>query len=184
MSTHTFLSYEQLKRLVAGHKKQQKKIILTQGTFDMLHIGHGRYLAKAKSYGDVLIVGVDNDAKVKARKGPDRPIVPEDERLEMLTYLKAVDHVVRKPNTAERWELIRLVQPDVLISTKKTYTSEELVELEVYCKKVVVLEPMATTSTSAKLRLVQVGAAKKIEKTLSTKLVKAIEDVLFELKTE
>ncbi|PIR59691.1 MAG: hypothetical protein COU68_04205, partial [Candidatus Pacebacteria bacterium CG10_big_fil_rev_8_21_14_0_10_45_6] len=64
------------------------------------------------------------------------------------------------------------------------YNDAELAELKQYCKKVVVLEPMATTSTSAKLRLVQVGAAKKIEKTLSTKLIKAIEEVLSELKTE
>ena len=64
------------------------------------------------------------------------------------------------------------------------YSEAELKELQRYCGKIVVLEPMATTSTSAKLRLVQVGAAKKIEKTLSTKLVKAIEEILKELKTE
>ena len=184
MTVASSLTYQNLPKLIAQYRRQNKKIVLTQGTFDMLHIGHARYLEEAKSHGDVLIVGVDSDAKVRARKGPDRPIVPEDERQEMLSHLRSVDHVVLKPETAERWELIKLVHPDVLIATTKTYTEVELTELEKYCKKIVVLEPMATTSTSAKLRLVQVGAAKKIEKTLSTKLIKAIEEVLSELKTE
>ncbi|NCN82393.1 MAG: adenylyltransferase/cytidyltransferase family protein [Candidatus Pacebacteria bacterium] len=184
MTVASTLTYENLPELTAQYRKQNKRIVLTQGTFDMLHIGHARYLEEAKSQGDVLIVGVDSDAKVRARKGPDRPIVPEDERQEMLSHLRSVDHVVLKPECAGRWELIKLVCPDVLIATTKTYNDAELAELKQYCKKVVVLEPMATTSTSAKLRLVQVGAAKKIEKTLSTKLIKAIEEVLSELKTE
>lgn len=184
MTVATSLTYQNLPDLLTSYRKQNKKIVLTQGTFDMLHIGHARYLEEAKSHGDVLVVGVDSDAKVRARKGPDRPIVPEDERQEMLSHLRSVDYVVLKPHDAERWALIKLVRPDVLIATTKTYTKKELEELKQHCKKVVVLEPMATTSTSAKLRLVQVGAAKKIEKTLSTKLVKAIEDVLKELKTE
>ncbi|MDA1080035.1 MAG: adenylyltransferase/cytidyltransferase family protein [bacterium] len=183
MTVATSLTYQNLPELLAGYRKTNKKIVLTQGTFDMLHIGHARYLEEAKSHGDVLIVGVDSDEKVRARKGPDRPIVPEDERLEMLSHLRSVDHVVLKPADAERWALIKLALPDVLIATTKTYTDPELEELKQHCKKIVVLEPMATTSTSAKLRLVQVGAAKKIEKTLSTKLVKAIEEVLLELKT-
>ena len=184
MTKPTPLTYESLPQLIKTYRTRDKKIVLTQGTFDMLHIGHARYLEEAKSYGDILIVGVDCDAKVRARKGPDRPIVPEDERMEMLARLRSVDHVVRKPETAERWALIKLVHPNVLITTKKMYSEAELKELQRYCGKIVVLEPMATTSTSAKLRLVQVGAAKKIEKTLSTKLVKAIEEILKELKTE
>ncbi|NCN06935.1 MAG: adenylyltransferase/cytidyltransferase family protein [Candidatus Pacebacteria bacterium] len=183
MTLATTRTYQDLPDLIAEYRRQHKKIVLTQGTFDMLHIGHARYLKEAKSYGDVLIVGVDSDEKVSARKGPDRPIVPEAERLEMLGHLNSVDHVVLKPQTAKRWALIKLIQPDALIATKKTYTKTELEELKKYCQKIVVLEPMATTSTSAKLRLVQVGAAKKIEKTLSTRLVKAIEEVLLELKT-
>lgn len=156
--------------------------MLTQGTFDMLHIGHARYLSEAKKYGDVLFVGVDSDAKVRKRKGPDRPVVPEAERVEMLTYLTTVDHVVLKPVTEERWKLIKTIKPDVLIATAETYTPNEVTELEKICGKVVVLDPMATTSTSAKIRRVQIGAAKKMTKTLSNKLIKAIEDALEELK--
>lgn len=175
-------SYDHLPELVTHYRQQKKKIVLTQGTFDMLHIGHARYLQEAKSHGDVLFVGVDSDEKVRARKGPDRPVVPEDERVEMLTYLSSVDHVVLKPADEEKWKLIKLIQPNVLIATLETYTEDQVKELEKICGKVVVLEPMATTSTSAKIRQVQIGAAKKVSKTLSTKLVKAIEDVLEELK--
>lgn len=168
--------------LVDKYRKAGKKIVLTQGTFDMLHIGHARYLQEAKSHGDVLFVGVDSDAKVKQRKGPDRPVVPEEERVEMLTYLTSVDHVVLKPVEEEKWKLIKVIKPDVLIATRETYTTDHIKELEKICGKVVVLEPMATTSTSAKIRQVQIGAAKDVSKRLSTKLITAIEDALQELK--
>lgn len=163
-------------------RKEKKKVVLTQGSFDMVHIGHARYCEEAKKYGDVLIVGVDSDEKVKSRKGPDRPIVPQEERLEMLTYLKPVDLVVLKKHDDPKWQLIKLVKPDVLVATKQTYTDEQIKELHQWCKKVIVLDPMATTSTSAKLRLVQMGAANKISATLSKKLIKTIEEVLSELK--
>lgn len=175
-------SYAELPEVIKKYHSDNKTIVLTQGTFDMLHIGHARYLTEAKKYGDVLFVGVDSDEKVRQRKGPDRPVVPEAERTEMLTYLKSVDHVVLKPNEAEKWQLIKQMHPDVLIATQETYTDAEIAELEKLCGKVVVLEPMATTSTSAKIRMVQIGAAKKMTKTLSTKLIKAIEDALDELK--
>lgn len=175
-------SYNHLPELIKEYRASGKSIVLTQGTFDMLHIGHARYLTEAKKHGDILFVGVDSDKKVRKRKGPDRPVVPEAERVEMLTYLSSVDHVVLKPLDEEKWKLIKLIQPDVLIATDETYTEQDIAELEKFCGKVVVLEPMATTSTSAKIRRVQIGAAKKMSKTLSTKLIKAIEDALEELK--
>ncbi|MDQ5951575.1 MAG: hypothetical protein QG639_856 [Patescibacteria group bacterium] len=175
-------NYDHLPELIEKYRAKNKKIVLTQGTFDMLHIGHARYLQEAKSHGDVLFVGVDSDEKVRKRKGPDRPVVPENERVEMLTYLSSVDHVTLKPADEEKWRLIKLIKPDVLIATRETYSDDHIKELEKICGKVVVLEPMATTSTSAKIRQVQIGAAKKVSTTLSNKLVKAIEDVLEELK--
>ncbi len=175
-------SYEELPALVKKYRKDGKEIVLTQGTFDLIHIGHARYLTEAKSYGDVLFVGVDSDEKVRRRKGPDRPVVPEEERTEMLSYFKSVDHVVLKPDDAEKWLLLKIIQPDVLIATRETYSDTQIKELEKLCGKVVVLEPMATTSTSAKIRRVQIGAAKEMSKTLSTRLIKAIEDALEELK--
>lgn len=170
--------------LVQKYRKEGKTIVLTQGVFDLVHIGHARYCDEAKKYGDVLIVGVDSDEKVRFRKGPDRPIVPQAERLEMLTYLRSVDAVVLKELNAPKLNLIKLIRPDVLVATKDNYKKDVLAELKEFCGKVVVLEPMATTSTSAKIRRLQIGAAKKIGDTLSAKLVGTIEDVLRELKGE
>jgi len=174
----------QIIALLEKFRSSGQRIVLTQGSFDMVHIGHGRYLEKAKSFGDVLIVGVDSDAKIKHRKGEDRPIVPQAERLEMLTYLRAVDFVYLKELNAPKFELIKLVRPDVLVATQETYSPERLEELKEYCGRVEVLAPMATTSTSAKLRLLQMGAAKKISATLTKKLIGTIEEVLAELKGE
>ncbi len=100
----------------------------------------------------------------------------------MLTHLRYVDHVVLKPLNKPKWELLTLIRPDVLIATADTYSKEQLVELKKYCGSVVVLEAMATTSTSAKIRRVQLGVAKRISANISEKLIKTIEEVLEELK--
>jgi D-beta-D-heptose 7-phosphate kinase/D-beta-D-heptose 1-phosphate adenosyltransferase len=173
---------DQAQELAEKYRQEKKTIVLTQGSFDMLHIGHARYCTEAKKYGDVLFVGVDSDEKIRKRKGPDRPVVPQDERMEMLTYLSSVDHVILKPLNVPKWNLIEKIRPDKLITTQETYTPEQIAALEKICGEVVVLEPLATTSTSAKIRLLQVGAAKKIGATMTTKLIKSIEEVLEELK--
>ena len=183
----TVLHLSEVSQIVEKHRKQKQKIVLTQGSFDLVHIGHGRYLQKAKSYGDILIVGIDSDEKIKKRKGPERPVVPEDERAEMLTYFRSVDYVVIKPLIEKKFELVRLVKPDVLILTQETherYSPEQLAELKKLFKKIEVMKAQATTSTSAKIRLVQIGAAHKIGKALSERLIKSIEEVLKELKEE
>ncbi|PJC43181.1 MAG: hypothetical protein CO040_00500, partial [Candidatus Pacebacteria bacterium CG_4_9_14_0_2_um_filter_36_8] len=68
--------YSKVDEYVTKQRQDKKKIVLTQGSFDMLHIGHARYCKEAKTYGDILIVGIDSDTKIKKRKGNDRPIVP------------------------------------------------------------------------------------------------------------
>ncbi len=178
------LDAEKVTSLIQQFRKEKKKVVLTQGSFDLVHIGHARYCQEAKKQGDVLIVGVDSDEKIRVRKGPDRPIVPQEERIEMLSYFGAVDLVVLKELSAPKYHLVQLVQPDVLVATRDTYTPTAIKELEKICGKVVVLDPMATTSTSAKIRRVQIGAAKKIGETLSHKLIHTIEEVLKELKSE
>lgn len=175
--------YAVVKKIIEQYRREGKKIVLTQGSFDMIHIGHGRYLARAKAYGDILIVGVDSDEKIRARKGPDRPVVPQEERLEMLTQLKSVDHVVLKETSKEKWELIKLIRPDVLIATASTYSSEQLEGLKAFCGEVVVLEPQATTSTSAKLRLLQIAFAHNFSSILARRIEKAISEVLGEYKS-
>ena len=175
-------SYADVPKLAKKYRKQKKKIVLTSGSFDMLHIGHCRYLCEAKKHGDVLFVGVDSDEKIRTRKGPDRPVVPQDERMEMLTYIADVDHVVLKKLGEPKWELIKLIQPDILIATADTYTPIQKKQLLEFCGKVVVLRRKATTSTSAKIRLVQIGAEKRVTKTISNRLIGTIEQILEELK--
>jgi D-beta-D-heptose 7-phosphate kinase/D-beta-D-heptose 1-phosphate adenosyltransferase len=182
MTENIVLDYAHLQPILTKLRRQKKKIVLTQGSFDMIHIGHGRYLKEAKGFGDVLIVGTDSDSKIRDRKGKGRPVVPEDERLEMLTYLTPVDYVVLKPHQAPKWSLIKLIKPDVLVATQETYSPEDLEKLKQYCGLVVVLDRMATTSTSAKLRRVQIGEAQKIELKLTKRLIGTIEEVLSEFK--
>ncbi|MEN8253598.1 MAG: adenylyltransferase/cytidyltransferase family protein [Patescibacteria group bacterium] len=172
------LTLVEAKELAIKLRREGKKIVLTQGSWDMIHVGHARYLAEAKKHGDVLLVGTDSDEKIRYRKGKGRPVVPEDERLEMLTYLGSVDYVVLKQLEALKYSLIKAVKPDVLVVIKQNYSDEKLKEIRKYCKKVKVLPRMAMTSTSAKLRRVQIGQAKKIE----SKLLKAIEGVLEEFR--
>lgn len=176
------LTYEQLPKVVKAYRDLDKTIVLTQGTYDMIHVGHGRYLQEAKKNGDILIVGVDSDEKVKKRKGPSRPIVPENERVEMLSYIASVDHLVIKPLEAKKWSLIKIVKPDILIATKATYDSKQLEKLKKYCGEVKVLEPKATTSTSAKIRRVQLGMAEEFSSKLKRTLLKQIEEIVNELK--
>lgn len=130
---------------------------MTSGSFDLTHIGHARYLEVAKSYGDILVVGVDSDKKVKLRKGDSRPIVPENERMEMLAHLRSVDIVTVKHPEEERWALIKQVRPDTLIVTRDTYDKNTLQELTEFCGQVICLDPQAETSATAKVRLVEIG---------------------------
>lgn len=152
-----------LQRRVTACRELGLKVVLTSGTFDLFHVGHSRYLEQAKECGDVLIVGVDSDGKVKKKKGPHRPVVPEGERMEILCHSRYVDLVVLKGADEERWLAIRTVRPDVLVATKETYSDEDLVSLKDLCGKVVVLEPQATTSTTARIRSMLVGPIEQVK---------------------
>jgi|SRR3989344_1509515 len=174
--------YKQIQKVVDHCKGLGMRVVLTQGAFDMIHVGHGRYLKEAKSHGDILVVGVDSDKKIRHKKGPDRPVIPQEERLEMLTHLRYVDLVFLKELGDPKWGLIKTIKPDILIAIQENYTLKELKDLKQHCGKVVVLERQATTSTSAKVRLLQIGTAKKLEQKLTPRLLKAIEDVLAEVK--
>ena len=98
------------------------KVVLTSGSFDILHEGHSMYLEAARRFGDFLIVGLDSDEKIRARKGPHRPAVPEMERLRMVTHQRGVGLVTLKHLHDERWRLIKTIRPDVLVATADTYT--------------------------------------------------------------
>ena len=85
---------DRLAAVVAARQAAGENIVFTNGVFDILHVGHARYLAEARALGDALIVAVNTDASVRGFKGDLRPIVPEDERAEMLAALSVVDYVV------------------------------------------------------------------------------------------
>lgn len=94
---------------------QQKRIVFTNGCFDLMHIGHTRYLQAARALGDLLVVGVNSDASVRSlNKGSDRPIVPETQRAEVLAALGCVDYVVTF-SEPDPGALIAALQPDVLV---------------------------------------------------------------------
>jgi len=85
---------ENLKKIVDSEKAEGKKVIFANGVFDILHVGHIRYLNGAKALGNVLVVAVNSDSSVKSYKGDDRPHTPEEERLEILSSLDMIDHIV------------------------------------------------------------------------------------------
>src|SRR5437870_9239512 len=91
-----------------------ERIVFTNGVFDLLHRGHVEYLEEARALGDRLVVGVNSDASVRRLKGPGRPIVPEDERVELLAALECVDLVALFDEDTPEW-IIREVAPDVLV---------------------------------------------------------------------
>lgn len=150
--------HEKLEELVGYWKKLGLRIVLTSGTFDLFHIGHAQYLEKAKALGDILIVGVDSDAKVKERKGPSRPIVPEGERVLILSHVRHADVITLKNVNDPPNFLIKLVRPHVLVVSKSTNHKDGVVDEKAqYCGEIVVLEPQSETSTSAKVRLIQIS---------------------------
>jgi len=109
------LPRDQLFSVLSGERAKGKRIVFTNGCFDLMHIGHTRYLQAARELGDVLVVGVNSDASVRSLdKAPDRPIVPEAQRAEVLAALGCVDYVTIF-NESDPLRVITSVQPDVLV---------------------------------------------------------------------
>ncbi len=109
------LPLDQLLSALSGKRAEKRRIVFTNGCFDLMHIGHTRYLQAAKALGDILVVGVNSDASVRSLdKAPDRPIVPEAQRAEVLAALGCVDYVVIF-NEPDPLRLITSVHPNVLV---------------------------------------------------------------------
>ncbi len=145
-------TFEEIEQTVVRLKKQNKKIVFTNGCFDILHKGHVQYLDKAKSFGDVLILGLNSDASVSALKGPNRPINNEDDRGYILAALESVDYVVKFTDDTPL-SLIEIVQPDILVKGgdyegKKVVGSEIAGEL----KLVQFVDGKSTTKTIEKIQ--------------------------------
>ena len=108
------MTLEELLRERQGLRADGKVVVFTNGVFDLLHVGHVRYLAQARALGDALIVAINSDRCVRELKGNHRPIVDQDERAEILAALRDVTHVTIFDQFSPR-ELIRQVLPDVLV---------------------------------------------------------------------
>ncbi len=122
---------KELLKIIKDLKAKGKRIVFTNGCFDLLHIGHIRYLEEAKALGDVLVVGVNSDSSVQKLKGPKRPILPAEERMEILSGLGSVDYVTLF-DELDPLELINSLQPNVLVKggdwTKEQTVGKEVVE--------------------------------------------------------
>ena len=103
-----------LSNLILKWREENQKIVFTNGCFDLLHLGHVDYLAKAKDLGDRLIIGVNTDSSVKRLKGKNRPLQDENSRLHILAALHSVDAVVLFDEDTP-YELIKKIEPDILV---------------------------------------------------------------------
>jgi D-glycero-beta-D-manno-heptose 1-phosphate adenylyltransferase len=105
---------DSLRREVGRLKREGRRVVFTNGCFDIIHPGHTRYLGAARALGDYLIVALNSDRSVRSIKGPGRPVMPEDARAEVLASLAAVDAVVLFDRD-DPLEVIRALEPDVLV---------------------------------------------------------------------
>ncbi len=126
---HKVGNVDQAAQLADKARRQGKKVVFTNGCFDLLHVGHVSYLAEAAALGDLLIVGVNSDASVRKLKGPQRPVIQEQDRAAMLAALAAVAFVVVFDDDTP-CDLLRSIRPDVLVKGG-TYTTDQVVGHEI-----------------------------------------------------
>jgi len=172
-------SLEEMTKTVTHLRGLGYRIVLTSGSFDLIHLGHVKYLARAKEFGDILAVGVDSDAKIRRRKGDDRPMVPEAERLEMLAYQRPVDLIYLKDDADPHWALIRAVEPDVLVLTADhSYDDAEIKALLEICGSVEVVERQASVTTSERIRQMYLHLGDRLGPKLAEVLPGLIDGIL------
>lgn len=163
-------------------------IVFVTGVWDLFHIGHAEYIWRGKEeakklYPDsdhvVIVVGVETDELTKQRKGPDRPIVPQDERLRVLGHLRAVDILTLQ---YEPDQLYCLVTHDVRIISESTTDLPNREEIQRYCAHIVNLPPQAETSTTARIRRLSLDGTAKVLLRTEKALIAALEEVRNEFK--
>lgn len=150
---------DQLTALSKRLKAEGKRIVSTNGCFDILHVGHVRILEQAKQFGDVLVVGINSDASVKELKGPTRPINLEIDRAEVLAALRSVDYVTVFGEQTPV-EFLKLLQPDVHVKGAD-YKPEQLAEtpiVEQFGGRIEILPLVPARSTTATVARIQQSA--------------------------
>ncbi len=149
-SDKKIITIGKLINLIVKFKKQNKKIVTTNGVFDMLHLGHVRYLEYAKSLGDILIVGVNADISVRQNKGPKRPINDEKSRIRVLAGLESVDYVFSfNEKYPSKW--LSKIKPDIHVKAND-YKLNQIIEKDVVEKnggKIVIAKMIVGYSTTS-----------------------------------
>jgi len=178
VSDKIVMNYDDLAQKAKAHQVLGHKVVCTIGSWDMLHIGHVRYLNVAKEHGDVLIVGVDSDEAIRFYKGPNRPIIPEGERMEMLCYQECIDYVtpIHDVDDTGKWqyELIKKVPIDIFISVSgDSYTPEQIGVIKQHCKSLEIIPRQAeqTSSTDIIQNVLKNHLIKDIKKLRKTKSI-------------
>lgn len=156
----------ELKKIISGLKRNGKKIVFTNGCFDILHSGHVQYLEKAKAKGDILIVAVNTDESIRKIKGENRPIVNQTDRIKVLAALSCVDYVTLF-NQSTPLSAIQTLKPDVLIKGAD-WSKEKIVGADFvsgyggHVARIKLLKGRSTTSIINKIAAIYTFAAKKL----------------------
>lgn len=149
-------SFGEIEKISRYLKEKGRRIVFTNGCFDILHRAHIRLLRKAKSLGDILIVGLNTDSSVKRMKGKGRPFLKEKERAEILSALEMVDYVVLFPQDTP-YRLIKTIRPDILVKGGD-YKKEEVVGRDIvegYGGKVYIFPMIRGVSTTKILEKIE-----------------------------
>lgn len=147
--TAKIMELESLKKEIEADKKAGELIVFTNGCFDILHVGHIRYLKKAASLGDRLVLAVNSDSSVKELKGKSRPFVPESERMEMLAALEMIDYLILFSEIDAK-ALLEEIKPQIYVKGGD-YRIEDLPEAETvyrYGGKIVLVTEVKGNSTT------------------------------------
>jgi rfaE bifunctional protein nucleotidyltransferase chain/domain len=163
--TRKILSLEELLSERSRLRSERKRVVFTNGVFDLLHVGHIRYLEQARGFGDALVVAVNSDRSVRQLKGESRPIVTESERAEILASLRSVDYVTIFDDLSPR-SLIANLLPDVLVKGGD-YGLDEIhgrEEVEASGGRVMSLPFVTGSSTTAIVERMKVAESSKSSK--------------------
>ena len=151
MHQNKIVDRKKLKSIISELKNRGKKIVFTNGCFDILHIGHIRYFKEAKNFGDVFVIGLNSDSSVSKIK-PGRPVIPEQQRAEVLSALYMVDYIILF-NEDTPYGLIKEIKPDVLIKGAD-WKEEDIVGRDIV-KEVHTIPFVKGASTSEIIRKIQ-----------------------------
>lgn len=158
MENSKIIPIDEIGKVISNYRLNNpwRKVVTTNGAFDIMHAGHAKSLSLAKSYGDLLVVGLNSDSSIKKYKSVDRPIVPQSERAIMLAALGVVDYISIFDET-DPCRFIETVKPDVHVKSKSGYKGIEGSTVEKY-GKVVLIEDFPGISTSALIdKILKIG---------------------------